>query len=382
MRIAAVNWFGMEDIHFVPAGLDRQPLDRIMAHIHALGFNAIRLPFSNQMVEQNPVVQTHLGANPNLRGLHALQVLDRIVASAQEHHLRIILDDARSSAGTRPEQNGLWYTPEYPEKAWIRDWTTLVRRYRGNATVVAVDLRNEPHTGPPGPWTLRAYLHQGSTWGPYAGQESRATDWRLAAQRAGDAVLKANPNLLVIVEGLQLYPDPSRPGGVDRYWWGGVLQPAGRYPVRLSVAHRLVYSPHEYGPEKAQMPFFGPRMSYAGMSATWEKHWAYLEQGGSNKGVPIFIGEFGTCGSSPTCVTSSRAGSQGLWFAYLLRFLKQHPEIGWAYWALNGTSHSGDECPNYILRKDWHTVRLPAIIRAFRQIERPAPSVQSAPPSG
>jgi len=202
VRIAAVNWFGMENLYFVPAGLDRQPLDTILARVRSFGFNTIRLPFSNQMVESNPIVRAHLNANPNLRGLHALEILDRIVAAAGLHDLRIILDNGRSSAGTYPQENGLWYTKRYPEQSWIRDWVELAQRYEGNPTVVGVDLRNEPHTAGPGPWSLQAYLHQGATWGPYRGIEDKATDWRLAAERAGNAVLAVNPLLLIIVEGL------------------------------------------------------------------------------------------------------------------------------------------------------------------------------------
>jgi endoglucanase len=372
VRIAAVNWFGMENLYFVPAGLDRQPLDAILARVRSLGFNTIRLPFSNRVVEADPIVRGHLHANPNLRGRHALDILDRIVAAAGRHGLRIILDNGRSGAGTYPQENGLWYTKRYPERSWIRDWVGLAQRYKGNPTVVGVDLRNEPHTAPPGPWSLKAYLHQGATWGPYRGIENQATDWRLAAERAGNAVLAVNPHLLIIVEGLQLYPDPTQPRGVDAYWWGGILKPAGAYPVRLSVPHQLVYSPHEYGPYKAPMPFFGRRMTYAKLADGWSSHWAYLMQSARSP-VPIFIGEFGTCGRA-TCVDSSALGSTGLWFRFFVQYLKDHPQIGWAVWALNGTSRLGDPCPNYILKPDWRAVRLEPLLTALRSIERPPAS--------
>jgi endoglucanase len=104
VRIAAVNWFGMENLYFVPAGLDRQPLDEILARVRSLGFNAIRLPFSNELVEANPIVTGHLYANPSLRGLHALDILDRIVTAAGRHDLRIMLDNGRSGAGTYPRK--------------------------------------------------------------------------------------------------------------------------------------------------------------------------------------------------------------------------------------------------------------------------------------
>lgn len=375
VRIAAVNWFGMEDHFFVPAGLDKQPLDAIMQRVHDLGFNAIRLPFSNQGIEQNPVLTTHLAANPDLQGLHYLDLMDRIVASAGAHGLRIILDNARDEAGTQPSPNGLWYDAAYPESHWIADWQFLARRYLNNPTVVAFDLHNEPHTAPPGPWSVQAYLHQGATWGPYDGHEDAATDWRLAAERGGDAVLAVNPHLLIMVEGLQLYPDPSRPAGIDSYWWGGILTPAARYPVQLDVPDQMVYSPHEYGPFKYPMSFFGPHMSYNSIVSVWEKHWAYLEAASNRSPVPIVIGEFGTCGSSPSCVSDTRPGSQGLWFSYLVRFLRAHPEIGWSFWALNGTSHMSDPTPNYVLRPDWQSLRLPALTETFRDLE-------FAPPPG
>ena len=319
------------------------------------------------------VVTEHLDANKDLQGLHALDIMDRIVAAAGSMGLKVILDDQRSGAGTQPEKNGLWYTPLYPESAWIHDWQTLTQRYVGNSSVIGVDLRNEPHTGPPGPWTLKAYLHQGSTWGPYNGVDDPASDWRLAAERGGNAVLAVNPHLLIFVEGLQLYPDSSQPDGIDSYWWGGILTPARQYPVELSVAHQLVYSPHEYGPLKWQMPWFGAHMTYNSLKAIWDRHWGFLERSSSPQEAPVFLGEFGTCGNATSCVRDSTPGSQGLWFSYLVRYLKQHPEVGWSFWAINGTNHAGTPTPQYILRPDWKTTRLPLLVNTLRDLEYAPP---------
>jgi endoglucanase len=317
---------------------------------------------------------SHLDANPNLQGLHALQIMDQIVASAGAHGLRIILDDGRSEVGTQPERNGLWYTKRYPESAWLDDWRTLVRRYDGNPTVVGVDVRNEPHTAPPGPWSVNTYLHQGATWGPYNGIENPATDWRLAAERAGNAILAINPHLLIFVEGIQQYPNPSWPDGIESYWWGGILYPAKLYPAALDVPHQLVYSPHEYGPIKWQMPFFGASMTYRSLANVWDAHWGFLEKpSAGSEETPIFIGEFGTCGPQANCVEDTRPGSQGLWFSYWMRYLQQHPEIGWSFWALNGTSHQGDPTHGYVLSADWSTVAAPRLVNDLRDIELGAP---------
>lgn len=376
VRIAAINWYGMEDHYAVPEGLQTQPLESVLARIRKLGFNTIRFAFSNQTIESNPVVRAHLQANPGLQNRHALDVLDAVVAAAGRHGLRIILDDHRSTTGENPEENGLWYTARYPEKSWIRDWQLLATRYRDNPTVVGMDLRNEPHTRPPGPWTLRTYLHQGATWGPWHGVSNPATDWRAAAERAGDAILRRNPQVLIIVEGIQQYPDATQAGGVDASWWGSVLQAAQRYPVRLTVAHRLVYSPHDYGPMKYRMSWARPTMRYQDLLSFWNRHWAFLDTGRAAGGkqaalpaAPLFLGEFGTCGNAIACVNSAVPGSQGFWFHGLMRYLANRPEVGWGFWALNGTNPHGQVMTNYVLNDDWATVRLPALLDAFHQLE-------------
>jgi len=184
-------------------------------------------------------------------------------------------------------------------------------------------------------------------------------------------MLAVNPHLLLFVEGIQQYPDSTQPGGLDTYWWGGILTTARQYPVALDFPNQLVYSPHEYGPFKYQQPFFGPHMSYTGLQHMWRKHWAFLEHGASP--VPIFIGEFGTCGPSARCVNDSAPGSQGAWFQMLMRYLRQHAEISWSFWALNGTNPEGSDQPNYILGADWRTVRLHQLIDALRDIELSPP---------
>ena len=53
----------------------------------------------------------------------------------------------------------------------------LAQRYASNPAVIGADLHNEPHGS--------------ATWG----DGNPATDWRLAAERAGNAILAANPEL-------------------------------------------------------------------------------------------------------------------------------------------------------------------------------------------
>src|SRR5207248_7469966 len=134
--------------------------------------------------------------NPELNGLTGLEVLDRIIEGAAARDLMVVLDRHRPSVDAQSE---LWYTDGVSEQRWLDDWVMLARRYKGQPAVVAADLHNEPHGA--------------ATWG----DGNRLTDWRMAAERAGNAVLEANPDWLIVVQGIERYAG-------DGYWWGGNLR--------------------------------------------------------------------------------------------------------------------------------------------------------------
>jgi endoglucanase len=306
----------------VAHGLWAQDYRSILNAVKANGYNTVRLPYSNQMVE-SPIVPSNIsynnsgGAiNTDLKGLNSLQIMDKIIAYAGQIGLRVILDNHRSEAGNSAEANGLWYTSAYPEDAWINDWKTLASRYGGNTTVIGADLRNEPHNATSG----------GSCWGC----GSATNDWRLAAQRAGNAVLSINSNWLIFVEGTDCFN-----GDCD--WWGGNLQGARTFPVTLNTPNRLVYSAHDYGPHEFQQNWFNSSTTPASLQAVWTKNWAYLSQNGT---VPVWLGEFGTTNNSSD-IQNTAAGSQGQWFQTLVTFLQSNSAISWTYWALNGEDSYG-----------------------------------------
>src|SRR5258708_2283591 len=145
-RLTGVNWSGMETNAFAPLGVNSRNIDDMLDQIAAAGFNTIRLPYSNQLLDMNiKPLGINLALNAQLQGLNGLGVVDYIVNGAGRRGLRVILDRHRPSADTQTE---LWYTDKVPEARWIDDWVMLARRYRGNAAVVAADLSNEPHGAP------------------------------------------------------------------------------------------------------------------------------------------------------------------------------------------------------------------------------------------
>lgn len=357
-RPACLNWYGAEQQDFVVGGLDFRSYESILQEIKQLGYTCIRLPFSNQLVEQDPVVTTHLKANPELAGLHALDILDHIVNYAGALGLSAVLDDHRSEAGWSAEENGLWYTPDYPDAAFTNDWVTLAQRYVVNNVVVGVDLRNEPHGT--------------ATWG----DGNPATDWLAASERAGNAVLAVNPHLLILVEGIQSY------GTSGSYWWGGNLMGVATAPVVLhfedgsSARSQLVYSPHDYGPDNCSggCPWFNTSTTYDSLAQLWQQHWGYITANpDAPYAAPVWIGEFGTCNYQQSCVSDTAPGSQGQWFSSLVRFIAQN-HLSWAYWSANGTESTGGE--RVYGTQDWYgfftadwTTPNPWIQQALQTIE-------------
>ncbi len=322
VRIAGINWYGFETVDAVAHGLNSQDYKTILNTIHSNGYNTIRLPFSNQMVE-TPVVPSHVsysnggGAiNTDIKGLDSLQIMDAIIDYAGQIGLRVILDNHRSEAGNGAETSGLWYTAAYPESAWIADWQALVTRYQNSTAVIGVDLRNEPHNAASG----------GSCWDCGAAEN----DWRLAAERAGNAVLAINSKLLIFVEGTDEYNN-------NYYFWGGNLQGVQTSPVQLNTANQLVYSAHDYGPAEYQQSWFNGSTSYDSLVSTWTSYWAYISLNGI---APVWVGEFGTLNDN-TGVQSSTAGSEGQWFSSMVQFLTANPSLNWTYWALNGEDRYG-----------------------------------------
>jgi endoglucanase len=302
VRLTGVNWSGMETSGFAPLGLGARNVDDMLNQIVAAGFNTVRLPYSNQLLDATTRPgNINFGLNPTLKGLNGLGVLDYVVNGASRRGLRVILDRHRPSADWQAD---LWYTDKVSEARWIDDWVMLARRYRGNAAVVGADLSNEPHGA--------------ATWG----DDTMATDWRLAAERAGNAILDVNPAWLIIVEGIQHT-------SAGAYWWGGNLSGAEEAPVRLARPERLVYSAHDYGPGVSGQPWLQGSDFPGNLPAVWRSRWAYLQQDGI---APVLVGEFGgrSTGSDP----------EGVWQRSLISFLERGG-FSYTYWVWNPDSWTG-----------------------------------------
>src|SRR5262245_51224038 len=144
VRIFGVNWSGMEYGGNPPGGLGVRNWQEILDQVAELGYNAIRIPFSNEAIAAGRQIGgINLQLNPDLEGLTGLELLDRLVAGARERGLKLILDRHQPTSSARTE---LWYSPDVSEERWIADWRMLAAHYYGDDTVIGFDLHNEPHS--------------------------------------------------------------------------------------------------------------------------------------------------------------------------------------------------------------------------------------------
>lgn len=300
VRLNAFNWYGTESTDYVVSGLQAQPLSSIVSTIQSMGFNAVRLPWSNQMYESNPVVGNYaLTANPSMEGENALTIFDQVISALTNAGIMVILDNHSSDAMwcCGNDNDTLWYNSNYPETSWIADWQGIVARYDSNPYVIGVDLRNEPRVN--------------ATWGG-----SSSTDWHAAAQRGGNAVLGVDSNMLIFVEGIS---------------YAGDLSGVSSLPITLNVSNRVVYEAHDYG------YWYSGLTGKSDYESKINPKWGYLITGTNPQ--PFWIGEFGTCNTADTCVSSSSNTDNGYWFGLITGYLRAH-NVDWSYWAINGTTDS------------------------------------------
>eukprot|EP00928_Gymnodinium_smaydae_P060844 TRINITY_DN4468_c0_g1_i1.p1 TRINITY_DN4468_c0_g1~~TRINITY_DN4468_c0_g1_i1.p1 ORF type:complete len:753 (+),score=169.94 TRINITY_DN4468_c0_g1_i1:330-2261(+) len=204
-------------------GLEERPVDEIAARVVELGFNCIRLPVSVQASLENKVVEDQfVAANPQLKGKPFMDVLDATIDAMTRAGIMVIFDVHVLAKGwcCFPHQDeGLWYKPGFSEKTWIDYLYNMTLHYKSRPMVVGISIKNEVHDYAP----TGTYL----TWG----DGNPKTDWHLAATKAGNRILEANPDMLVVVMGI---------------FSGVVLMPVKDLPVKLNIPDRVVYETHNY----------------------------------------------------------------------------------------------------------------------------------------
>ncbi|MEV3991647.1 cellulase family glycosylhydrolase [Streptomyces sp. NPDC049837] len=337
VRLTGANWFGFNATERVFHGLWSGNITGITKSMADRGINIVRVPISTQLLLEwkngqatVPNVNTH--ANPELAGKTSLEVFDHWLALCKQYGIKVMLDVHSAEADNSGHVYPVWWkgaiTPEQFYSAW--EWVTA--RYRNDDTLVAMDVKNEPHG--------RANETPRAKWDGSADQDN----FKYACETAGKRILAINPHLLVLCEGIEVYPKAgvswtsTNPADYHSTWWGGNLRGVRDHPVDLGTGNdQLVYSPHDYGPLVHAQPWFNGDWNRTTLERdVWDPNWLYLHK--ENR-APLLIGEWGGF---------LDGGPNEKWMKALRDLIVEH-RLHQTFWCIN--PNSGDT--GGLLLDDW-----------------------------
>ena len=316
--MTGVNWFGYNVGSQVFDGVWSVNMHDCLDLIADHGFNLLRVPMSTQIIlqwknnEPDDMIKINFTTNPELiktfdengtpvEYMYSFDVWNKAVEWCRENGIKIMMDIHSATTNAAGHNYPLWYDDNYSTDDWLEALEWFCDYYKDDDTIIAIDLKNEPHGKP----------EEGkfAKW-----DESKdENNWKYAAERGAMACLNQNPNLLIMVEGTECYPDfdkgadwstPSvdyahygEPSGVFGAWWGANLRGVKDCPVDIGeYTKQIVYSPHDYGPGVWEQTWFYldddsktfDRQSL--LDDYWYDTWAYLVE---EERYPLLMGEWG-----------------------------------------------------------------------------------------
>ncbi|KAM3536302.1 hypothetical protein MY4038_000460 [Beauveria bassiana] len=367
VKLRCVNWAGHLEAN-LPEGLHKQPVSRLADWIASAGFNCVRLTYSIDMAlnPSLPVRQSFFAAaaatgadaaglmalhdaavsmNPFLANATVIDAFDAVQAALWDRGVVTILDNHVSRASwccDLDDGNGWWAdAPGYlaansryfDRDDWLRGLRAMAAWVRGDGSssssssrpgIVGMSLRNE----------LRAHVTQ---------LPAAAGVWRENMRVAAAAVHAGNPDVLVIVGGLNGGTDltPLRGQTLDTAAWVGKN-------VWEAHAYSFTLTTPDVGSCSVRKANYGLLFGFV------------LEQGKDSTG-PLFLSEFG--------VGMTGGGKDGLndkdsrYLACLREYMEGN-DADWALWALQGTYYVRDgkvdaEETWGVLDHDWKDWRNP-----------------------
>ncbi|QSX35290.1 cellulase family glycosylhydrolase [Shewanella avicenniae] len=342
--LKSVNWFGGESAALTPGGLDKQPLADLISLIKQAGFNSVRLPWANEMVAKNPLIETRLlKANPKLQGKSALMVFDNIIDALGNAGLMVILDNHRSRGDWCCDDihgDGLWYSKDYSPESYFEHWQLMAKRYRDRKFVIAAELRNEVRPD--------KQLDLEPTWG----DGNPKTDWKAAATKVANLIHQQNPALLIMIGGLR---------------WQTDLADIKASPVKLNAANKLVYVAHDYVWNHPAKDLTDP----AAFAENAYQLWGFILEPNQPYTAPLYLSEWGGC--TQTGKDGQRCPEDRYQFveafANYICSLPADATASWAYWPLNGeqmmgySRTEGDVETYGLLKPDWKTWASPKLMK-------------------
>ncbi|MCM1308421.1 MAG: cellulase family glycosylhydrolase [Butyrivibrio sp.] len=329
--LTGINWFGYNTGTNTFDGLWNSELVSTVKAIADHGFNLIRVPISAELINQwaageYPKANYNNAYNPTLNSMNSLEIFDYFLKLAEENGMKVMPDIHSAQTDASGHVVNLWYTDKVKTEDYYSALEWMAERYKDNDTIIAFDLKNEPHGKP----------NEGNAAAIWNGSKAE-NNWKYTAEQAAARILAVNPNVLILVEGTEIYPmdikgngDYSSTDSADYYfnWWGGNLRGVRDFPVDLGkYQDKLVYSPHDYGPSVYAQPWFEGDYTYESLTRDcWYDNWLYIYD---ENIAPLLIGEWGGFMKEPNLK----------WMTYMRELIKTY-HLNHTFWCFN--ANSGD----------------------------------------
>ncbi len=328
--LTGVNWFGYNTGTNLFDGIWNSDLNTSIQGIADHGFNLIRIPMSAELIlkwknGEYPTANYNHATNYYLENMNSLEIFDYVIGQCRANGLKIMIDIHSAKTDASGHNENMWYKDDITTEKYQEALVWLAMRYAKDDTIIAYDLKNEPH-GKPNE-TNRAIWNDSTD----------KNNWKYIAEETALKVLKENPNVLIMIEGTEIYPidikkngDYSSTNSKDYHfnWWGGNLRGVADYPIDLGkYQDKLVYSPHDYGPTVYKQPWFYDGYDYDSLyEDCWYDNWLYIHEDGT---APLLIGEWGGFMRDPNLT----------WMTHM-RTLISNYKLHHTFWCFN--ANSGD----------------------------------------
>ncbi|XP_050226449.1 glycosyl hydrolase 5 family protein-like [Mercurialis annua] len=340
-------------------GLDKKPLKYLIHKLAKNHFNCVRFTYAVHMYTRyanQTVLETFdflnltdakagiVKHNPSFLNMTHVQAFDAMVDQFGQQGVMVVLDNQVS----RPtwccgydDGNGFFGDRDFDPEEWLQAITNVAGRFQGKSQVIGISTRNE----------LR-------------GPNSNRDDWYKYILEGGEAIHRANPDVLIIISGLGYASDLT------------YLQ---NKSLGTTFDNKLVYEAHWY-------PFSW------GVGKTWDSedingachdnteyfvnHTGFVINGENS--FPMFLGEFG--------IDQRGLSRGGEHFMACFNAYAADTDIDWGFWAWQGSYYYRENQTDMeetfgAMTYNWNQFRNPEYLRRMEIITQTLQDPSSESPT-
>jgi len=150
--LTGINWFGFNTGTGVFDGVWMRNFHEMLTEIADHGFNLLRVPMSTEILLQwkngdpdpsPPKINDYV--NPELKDMTSFDLWTITLKWCKELGIKIMMDIHSAETDSSGHTVNLWYTSKIGFEDWLTGLEWFAGHYKDDDTILAIDLKNEPH---------------------------------------------------------------------------------------------------------------------------------------------------------------------------------------------------------------------------------------------